>query len=107
MKFLLLTFCLGSFGTLLGCHSRKDEHIRILYEAREFEKSLSDLSTKPDHEFLEELINKIDAGNEKRWRISNDPRYLIQTNKKYMDYRNRGDDLKFYIITVNGVFILE
>jgi hypothetical protein len=90
-----------------GCQSRKGDYIQVLYEAKQFEKSIKDLRSVPDHKFLNELIDKVAADGKSRWRVSANPKYLLETTKAYMDYRDRSRWTKcFYCVASDGTLIL-
>lgn len=90
-----------------GCQSRKGDYIQVLYEATQFEKSLKDLRSVPDHKFLNELIDKVAADGKSRWRVSANPKMMLETTKAYMDYRDRSRRTKcFYCVDSDGALVL-
>ena len=90
-----------------GCQSRKDDYLEVLYDAKQFEKSLKDLRSVPDQKLLNELIVKVAADDKSRWRVSANPKVMLETTKAYADYRYRSRRTKcFYCVDSRGALVL-
>jgi hypothetical protein len=107
-KFLKATFLFGVVAIILsGCTSRKGDYMQVLYEAKEFEKSLKDMRPLPDRQFLQGLIAKVETDGKSRWRVSTNPNHLLETTRAYTNYQKRSSKQKcFYVIDLKGMIVL-
>jgi hypothetical protein len=107
-KFFKASFLFAMLAIILcGCTSRKGDYMQVLYEAKQFEKSLKDAHPVSDRQFLEDLIAKVETDNKSRWRVSANPNYFLETTKAYTNYQKRSSKQKcFYVIDAKGKIIL-
>ena len=82
--------------------SKDGEYVRIRYEVNIFEQKLRANVHKTQNE-LQDLINEVEGDVPGRWRVSKSETRLIESIKKYKDYRSFNIYKKcYYAINYKG-----